>query len=586
MKRENADHLLLLSRQVGGNSSSNKNFFERDWSLAWMNFLFQEVGCYAFLPIESFQMRTLGEYRFIYLPHSLAGELKNSFVSSSKSYVESGGTLILEGPVANSLPFSGIRFHPNKDQVFKRISRIEEMFSPHPLKASFSQMPFHTLGWEIQMLPKDTEIILEMENKPVLFESAFGQGAIFSLGFDFGLFLVGLQQGVPAQGQYRLKKLFGTQNRVVEPEDLVLKASLLDNPIPWADLFEKFLFKIITSGRPAPRWWYFPSDYTGAFISTHDEEVVGPDPRLKAMCDTEKSLGIRGNLFVISDCKLDQRWEGDDSLRKWARGQGPEIGLHWNRFQKYRLKIRRFRFGMHEDPLNTQVELLKKEVGRDIRINRTHYLAMGSVYDEHFKSLADEKIFFDSTYGPNQGGRGYLFGTGYPYFGFTWNGANSDVLELPFVTQETWGKADLSFLKQLITESDENFHQCLVMNFHPHYRVLEEKGRGMWLGALNFAKERGQWMPTLGEFFKFCTKRNQSIFHSRWDDSILKVTVESVSADLALSFPYRISESRSLVSVEINGRRENFCKILNGWFEEAFVAIPQGTHEIRVVYET
>jgi len=579
-----SDHLLLAACPTEQKGNPGNLFFERDWSLAWANFLLQEVGSYALSSIKNLGPQSLSQRHFVYLPSSLEETPSSQHQAYLKSFLENGGTVVVEGAGVHSLGFGELRFGSEK-RPLTRITKVGGGAWPSPLVELLLRMPFKTFGWKIDSCPKEAEVILEMEGAPVLFRQRIGRGEVLALGFDFGLLLVGLQQGIPVKGEYRLRKLFGTQNRVIEPEDLVLKASLLDNPVPWADLFERFLFKVITSGRPAPRWWYFPSGYTGAFISTHDEEAIGLDPRLEAMCETEKSLGVRGNLFVISDPKLHDRWKDNGALRKWQEGEGPEIGLHWNRFEKPRLKLRRFQFGMHEEPLEQQKRILERLVGEPIQTNRTHYLALGTRYGEHFESLADHGILFDSTYGPNQGGRGYLFGTAYPYYGLTWQGSLSGVLELPFISQETWGGANLSFLERLITESDENFHQCLVTNFHPHYTVLKEAGRETWLGSLRLAKEKNQWMPTLGEFFKFFSERNASPFQSRFDGRNLEVSVEARGKQGALSFPYHTSGGKRLSRLEVDGVLTASQKLFNAWSEEVLIPIPQGTHQIRAVYE-
>ena len=577
-------HVLLLS----GNSpdvgpiAAQTPFFERDWSRAWANFLVQEIGPYTEISPEALDFKKLSPESFLYLPQSSAAHLSGLNGTSFKGFVEAGGTLILEGPAANGFDFSGVSFSPRR-RPLKKISGLGRKNWPAFVNERLPQMPFETRGWEIERKTDKAEVLLEMEGTPVLFRQAVGKGWVFVLGFDFGLLLTALQQGVPAREGRRLEKLFGKIHRVKEPEDLVLKAALLTSEIPWADFFERFLFKVFTAGRPVPRWWYFPGVDTGCVISTHDEEALGSDPRIEAMFAEEKSRGIEGTLFVISDEKLKQRWQGNGLLRKWGEG-GRDIGIHWNRFEKPRAKFRRFKWGMHETPLALQKTFLERELGRPISINRNHYLALGETYGEHFERLAAEGMRFDSTYGPNQGGRGYLFGTGYPFYGLTWEGASSGVLELPFLMQETWGGADLDFLKRLLKESDENFHQVVTMNFHPHYTVLQEEGRAAWLGALSAAKERGQWTPSLGKFFEFFAARMASPFQSRWEDGRLEIRMNSPKPGLTLCLPRRI-EGKGFTKASIDGNPAQSRGILNFGFEEILIPLPPGTGRVEVHYE-
>lgn len=578
-----SDHLILTDGNAGRQTRAKANFFERDWSPAWVNFLLQEVGGYTLASLECLSPQELSQYHFVYLPFSLAGALKEEHRPIFRDFVEAGGVLTVEGLVANFLDPSPVRFG-SLEKPLKRITQVHNESCPPELAEILLQMPFRTRGWEVEGRKNGGEVILEMEDRPVLFKHRYGAGCLFVLGFDLGMLLTGLQQGTPVQGVCRLKKLFGTQTRVVEPEDLVLKASLLDNTIPWADLFERFLFKALTFDAPAPRWWYFPHGHTGAVISTHDEEAMGADPRLDEMCQAERERGVHGTVFVISDERLRERWQRNGRL-KTLRKQGMEVGLHWNRFEKWRLKIRRFRFGMHEEPLTRQIHFLEQELGERVLVNRNHYLALGHSYGEHFERLQEHKLWWDSTYGPNQGGRGYLFGTGYPYVGLTGDGELSHVLELPFLTQELWGGADLEFLQKLIQESDENFHQCIVMNFHPHYSILREEGREAWLGSLELAQTRKQWIPTLGEFFEFFRKRTESRLQSQFQGNKGQAVAEAQGEGLAISFPSQISSGGKFAGAKVDGQDTPVHKVRNAWSVEVLIPLQRGRHEIQIVYE-
>lgn len=569
-----SDHLILFPANSVRNGSNGAGFFQRDWSMAWVNFLLQEVGVYETAVFDTFDFRSLSQYRFVYLPASLKNAIGAPTRELLRAFAEDGGTVIAEGPAANP---------PASDMPLNSITRVAAGACPSRLAECLKDMPVRTRGWNIAaQVPAGSEVLLEMNGMPVLFRQSVGRGQIFHLGFDFGLLLVSFQQGIPRDGERRLKKVHGTQQRVIEPEDMVADASLLDNSVPYADLFERFFYKVLTAENPAPRWWYFPGHYRGALISTHDEEAIGGDPRIEEMRAAEESLGVKGTYFLISDKKLARRWSESGGLGGWV-DKGMEVALHWNRFQIPRLKVRRFKFGMHEVPLEKQKRFLEREAGESVTLNRNHYLAMGTEYGEHFECLASEGIQMDSSYGPNQGGRGYLFGTGYPYYGFTWNGINSGVLEIPFVTQEAWGKADLDFVHRLLAESDENFHQCLVILFHPHYMVREEKGREMWLGALRLAGQKGQWMPTMKEFYAFFRQRSQSRLGSTLVGSRLDVRCESVQKKGCLAFPAD-KGGRRISGVLLDGNSVDWAGALNGWSEEALVAVPPGEHTLTVHY--
>ncbi len=533
---------------------------------------------------REFDLARLQEYRFVYLTASLQSVVDKPAVKVLEEFVAHGGTIIVEGPIWDFFQEKRSFFAPERHPL-DRITRISGDLWPTKLTECLMTMPFQTMGWQVNLpTPQGVDILMEMNCIPVLFRRFLGRGRVYILGFDFGLLLTGFQQGVPLGGKKKLRKTHGTQQRVIEPEDTVCDPLLLDNTFPYADLFERFLYRMFSEDRPAPRWWYFPGFYKGALISTHDEEALGKDSRIEEMNEVEKSLGLRGTMFVISDRMISARWGRDGALAALGRN-GLEIGLHWNRFEKPRLKVRRFKFGLHEVPLQTQIRCLQQQTGQSVRINRNHYLALGRNYGEHFEHLDRHEIGLDSTYGPNQGGRGYLFGTAYPYHGLTWDGKISKVLELPFVTQENWGGADPAFLKGLILDSDANFHQCLVILFHPHYTLTQEEGRQMWTGAMHLAKELNQWIPTMGEFYGFFQSRCESSIESTFSDGILETRVDALAENLTLRFPCRITPDRCIRSVKIDGVESEFHIYLDAWMEDAMVAIPLGSHAVTIVYE-
>ena len=578
-----SDHLLLRGRPRSHWRTAGIPFHRRDWTLAWSNFLLQECGpCRSAFP-EEVSAEEWSACRFVYVLGSLRNRLNSRQKEVLLRFLESGGVLIADGLDARDLGFGVGRFRPGL-LTLDTLTGFDSPLLPVPLRQQLLKMPFKTRGWIFEPGP-GTVSLLEMNHHPVLFKQTLGQGCLFTFAFDLGLLLTGLQQGVPAKGKKALRKTFGTQKKVIEPEDLVLKKELLDNAVPWADLFEKMIWRGITSPAPAPRWWYFPFPYNGAVISTHDEEALGDDARLHSMNAKEAVLGVRSTFFIISDKNIEARWARNKNvLSRWQSGGGPEVGLHWNRFKRPRFKIRSRKFGMHEAPLAEQTAELAARTGEPVRLNRNHYLALGTHYGEHFERLAAAGIVYDATYGPNQGGRGYLFGTGYPFWGLNWQGENTGVLELPFLTQELWGGADFAFLTRLIEESASNYHQCVTLLFHPHYRVKDAEGRRVWLETLAFARKSGQWMPAMGEFFGFFVARSQSSLQSSFENGKLKVTGHAGYADAGVVLPLNCPEWGTLKSLRLDGKPCEGRTVQNGGDDEVIIAVGQNPFELEASY--
>lgn len=575
-----SDHLVLTSDSPRNNKSFD--FFKNDWSLAWLNFIAQECGPVILSTPQTFTATHLRRCRFLYILGNVRGRLSGGLKQQVKKFLDNGGVVIADGLGSSDLGCGGTSLGTGIPRLSK-ITGIQEGLIPAETEKKLKSMPFATRGWEVKAA-REALTLFSMDGKSVLVKEAVGRGWLFTFGFDLGLLLTGLQQGTPKKGRRKLEKTFGTQKKVIEPEDLVQDQSLLDNRVPWADLLEKTVWQSFTAQIPAPRWWYFPFSYSGAVLSTHDEEALGDDARLHAMNAEEKALGVRSTFFIISDKNIETRWAQEKKvLQSWQKGTGPEVGLHWNRFQRPLFKICSRKFGMHEAPLKEQTDELARRTGEPVRLNRNHYLALGTHYGEHFTQLEKAGILYDSTYGPNQGGRGYLFGTGYPFWGMDGKGRLTRVLELPFQTQELWGQADQAFLEQLLAESVSQYHQCVTLLFHPHYMVLQEEGRMVWLETLALARKEGHWLPDMGQFFDFFVKRAASALKSRWDRNRLVVQGHSENSESAIALPLQ-SAGRKLQSVHGQGIPLDCREISNAGCKEVLVRIPQKVFEIEAVY--
>lgn len=576
------DHLLLLPKNRPG--KRGRDFFDFSWSSNWANFLIQEAGRFDLLSAENFPESLPGSVRFVYLPCGLEGSFNAARGKVMRAWIEAGGIAVAEAPALAGLESFKIRLKSGRSpRTF--VSDITAPGISVELDRAIRGIKFRTFGWDLAGGEPWTPLFF-MNGEPACFKLPVGKGALFLLTFNLGLLLQGLQQGIPAGGQRRLRKVFGTQQRVVEPEDLVSDQDHLNAPLPFADLFERFLFRVITSQRPYVRAWYLPFRYDGALINTHDEEGLGGDPRIFRMNEEENRREIRAALFVMSGKEISGRWPDPAVLRRWNDGEGPEIALHWDRFKKPVLKIRSRKFLMREESLAKQIRELEKILEGKVRFNRNHYLALGEYYGEHFDKLSDAGISMDSTYGPNQGGRGYLFGTGYPFLGISWGGKATNVFELPFVAQEMWGGADPDFLKRLLLESKEQFHQCIVILFHPHYQITEKAGRDMWLGAVDEAIREGHWMPSFGEFFRFFEARQALSLTSADQAGCFEVEMDALAEGLAAAIPYELGDGSRFSGAVCGEKTSDFREVSNAWTREILLPVPVGKSKWRIIYES
>lgn len=517
-KSTDCDFLLVVSFDNIKKSSTKNDFFKQDWSLNWVNTLNQEVGNCSVLDINEFN-KSIDKKSAIIISKSASSSLSDKDAGSLSNFVKKGGILILEQPGGNLREISGVKFRNDIEEVkTKKIDFVDSCFSSYFL---LKGMPLNTFLKKPDELDDDINVYLNIDSYPAIFLKRNGEGAVLTFSFDYCMQLLSLQQGVPSN-KYFVKSKNGLKG-LIEPIDMLFSKKMLENKVPFADLLEKFIFEILHSVRPFPKFWYFPDAYSGTVIISHDEDYYGKNSI--PMLNHEKALGAKSTFFLNSPTRLD---------KKTLTNFNVDVGIHWDKVPNLFSGLS-FTKKSFSDDFKTQLKYISSK-GFDVISNRTHFLMFGDHYTELFRILYNAGIKVDSTYGSNFK-KGYYFGNGYGFYPLDTNGFIIPVLEVPFQIMDNRGGVDLSYIAGLLKDSKDKYHENISMLFHPIKLTKGKKLMKMWRDSCNLAKKNNHLIMTLKEKYNFDVNRGKSIIYSSFSKSRLEIIVDAKLDCLSLAVP-------------------------------------------------
>lgn len=493
-------HILIDEKQIE-NRWQAESFDDGDFSKNWFCTVEKEIGIYKIFSLQD-DPDFFFDTRFPVIATASVNNPPDNFINGAKRFLQKGGTIIIEMP---SSIWSEILEEDGNAEVFNKelsnaviakveginlLDGIDEEILPPPFSSFLKETPINTRLMRIP-LNCQSEVLLTIDGAPGIIRKKSGSGFIVFLLFDMGMLLVSLKQGVPSGKTTALKKKSGRIPFVVETQDLTAHKSLLQSPHPYADILEKYFFAILECASSFPRLWYFPFQYDGVFLMTHDDEKRGYK-KSKYMIEEEISRGYCSTFFVICDSKVKERWQ---EAKNYVESGMLDIQWHWNRFPD-NIKV-----------FSPQEQISYYESIPNVRLHacRLHFLNWGRNYTRPFQIMESLGVKLDTSYGPNQG-KGYLFGTGLPYHPIAVDGSSFSLWELPFHTQEDWSGVDLAFIEKLLQQSRESYHSVVVPLFHPHKTALG-KGRELWLGSFAAAEKQNHWITTFTKFGVFYENR-------------------------------------------------------------------------------
>lgn len=520
ISQKDCDVLLVVSLKSIENSSK-KNFYENDWSFAWVNTLEQEMGIYALCDVSELP-ENMNSRRLIILSRSV-GALSEKNYYLIEDFVRKGGILILEQPTSEYSELCG--FKTSGANKAGAITWIDDSVLEEPHNTYLRGMPLNTGILNVLEINPDVRTIMRIDDKPAICTRKFEVGHIISLLFNYTLQLVSIQQGVPHSTDYKLRKRFGD----IRSTDLILHRKMLDNFIPFADILEKTLFHIIEEFLPLPRLWYCPFEYDGIVLMSHDEEYYGD--KILFVAEHESKINATSSFFVIPDSSISAK-----AAKKISKTC--DLELHWNRgLGKKAVKLGPIKIAGRQLPLEHQINLFKNKIG-EVSACRIHAFKWDEDYTSTFQILHANNVLLDSSYGSSGGaGRGYLFGTGYPFYPIDKNGLPIPLYEVPVLIQDYYGGATAKDVAELVYASKDAYHETLVLLYHPHRIAASSELRKDW--ETFFDLRANHWVTNFKELLKWLQARRATNFKSSWNGEKLSIRVYSGSENVAVLIPNR-----------------------------------------------
>lgn len=573
--------LLVTSLERISDRARAGRFPDADLSTAWLNPVRQEFGDHAHVDVRTLRPESLANRTLVIVTRSA---IDTAPVEALGAFVARGGTLLLECPGERWRAVAGVAVGPLAPARPGRITDAAPTVLAADERTAIDraglELPFAT-AQPSGPVADDARSVLAVDGRPVVWTRAVGPGHVVVCGFDVGRLLVTVQQGLP-EADYRVRKRWGFYEHVLESHDLVCAESLLKNAIPIADVVERAIFAATGVRETTPGWWAFPDRAPGLLLMTHDEDEYGA-----AQCDIlrehERSIGARATYFLIAGRRLADGWRADDA-RRFA-DDGADLALHWNQLPMLT--------GIWKvEPISRQFALIDqvdwfRALRRDAGIasapilNRNHYLTWASPaeyasgdthYTRNFRRMYRHGIVVDSTYGPNRGGRGYLFGTGRPFVPIDTDGQPIPVREIPFVSQEDWGGEDEAWFARLFAESESRYHCAITTIFHPHLIVREPDGNRLWKAVYRLAAAHRHPARSVRDYQDYLERRARSRIRRAGDGWQL----DARGSDLSVVLAGRPA------AVLVDGRTAEWTPIGIDGRPHVLVAVPAGRSTLTI----
>lgn len=365
---QSAAALVVDRARLAREAEAPPPFSRRDWSLAWLNTLGQEIGPAALLDVAALDAASREPSRLEGLGLIVLGRGASAWLETAPAatlaalarWVEAGGALVAElpGPALTSL--TGLAFvragataaaeasataggtpdaaRSARQDPARAAARPDDDLPPArlwrdlraapdflPARPGLARLPLHTRLRAPSATTAAVETLATLEGKPFVCARPRGAGLVLSVCADFGLFLTATQQGLPREDYTVVNRYPEILPNELKTADLMPDLAYHDNDVPIVDLLERAIVQRARAGAgvPVPALWYWPDGAPGVYLMTHDDEARGP--RAEWMPADETARGVASTCYYIATWGLDAA-----SLGRVAAG-GHTIGLHWVR---------------------------------------------------------------------------------------------------------------------------------------------------------------------------------------------------------------------------------------------------------------
>ncbi len=540
---ETASDFLIVVDYDAYNSQPD-GFMDMSFSLAWLNTLQQEIGPVAVIDSREFQDIELKSYRTVILTASTADH--GSWVPKIRSYLERGGTVIMEMPgsdlrsIASADGKGGIR----TAQTVTFASGLSESDMQALSELHLSNLT-QIIGSAGPL--EDAHTWMTIDGVPVVYSKTYATGRVITVDFNFGMLITALQQGRPLD-DFEIRNQRDSSH--IETSDL----AVLDNArLPVADIIERFLvYGVLNEFTPVVTMWPFFDGMDGTLIVTQREAGQG-DSSLW-MAQYEASFHATSTIFISAPPAFTD--EGLDIVYETHTELGLMFDVDSGQRPRALEPVGMFKISPVWRQLNIeeQIDLVKARLDEKTPfVSSQSNLGMWhSYYTQSFKMLAAAGIKADASYRAPFDGVGYSFATGMPFMPIDTNGLLFNILEFPITFPDMKTPEQAAELEAYLEASENGLHELLAVSIEPGEFARKPVAETFqtWQAVYRMATQHKHWVTNILSYFRFARARFTAELKTRLSDNqfnhkkvqILKIETLAPENGMNVSVPARFGE--------------------------------------------
>lgn len=503
-----ADIIVVIDYDTIKNSGPE--FEAQDWSAAWINLVEQEFGPVSIATPQSLSNKVLSDARVVILTSSVSSRINDSMMVKLREHLDAGKLLVMERPsgaLRETWAADG-RAGKRRGQAITFTRDI-----PAPYQHQIQAMPLSTDYIGSTRAPSDATTLLSIDGAPAIYARPVGDGVVVTVDFDLGEQLVAMQQGKPTE---KMRVVAREKTRPEDPPrttDLIMDEGLVGNPIPYADLLERFIAHgVIARYAMTPSLWPYPSAADGVMVALHEDDQLGDGGGW--MLDHEVERKAVSTLLTSMDSGLTAA--GAATIHR----KGGDIGLLWQMAYTPAGSFERMGVGGFEPiarPVTLKKQLASLKETLPVSYVRTARISGGwwtEQWDQPFSVMAKQGLRVDMSYEVPRTS-GYAWGTGLPFLAMRSDGVPLGMRELPVVFPDR--AIEGPALEDMLQASEEGHHMAMTFSMAPSsfadYPDLDRFNE--WLAMFDALEKHHHAMTSAYRFDGFMRKRRASSLRSR-----------------------------------------------------------------------
>ncbi|MCA9562824.1 MAG: hypothetical protein KC561_05005 [Myxococcales bacterium] len=560
----------------------------------WHNVLAREFGPYRVVSVANLAPGDLEHVSLVVVPAGASSRFGPSEVGWLHTWVERGGTLLVERPGAVWEGLLGVAPAGTEARPARRITAFDGARISGDLRTAVIQMPMFAALDPIHVASvrsvEGLQVLLEIDGLPGLMRRDVGRGEVFALTFDFSRAVGSIEQGLPAADWEIARPSASLPPGFTRTASLLADSELGMKLTPTTDLLQRNVMNVVTANRPMVRVWRFPEGRPGAFVMTHSGLPSVTEGVF--MTDFEAAQEWPTTTFRHA-AEEDAERETNAVLLYPPMAQGSPVT---------RFGLLGFRPFVRPLGFAEQVrDVVPPQTSGEIILSRLAEGLWDPDYGATFRQLDALGVSVDSSYGPAlaatdlEAVQGYSFGTGLPFHPLDRRGRPHRVLEVPVVLNDG-DQFDPDTAQLVIEEAATRYNQLVVadwrsgtMQVQPRADVVQS-----WRASLDWARENHLWVTDLETFTRFWSARQRVALTSTFEQSGRRLTADLETPPIELDNETRFVsvafestyEGRPIERMTRNGEDVPFSELsetADG--VQLIYTPPPGTNRLEIIYQ-